>query len=91
MKIKCLDSFAELLIRQCLLLTIFLPQKREKGHGVFQQRGNIETALNFLKKKSVRAPVFGEKGGMAIQNISHNYTEVMKRCYHVDLFHVDDQ
>lgn len=32
----------------------FSPQKREKGHGVFQQRGNVETALNFLKNKSVR-------------------------------------
>ncbi|TRY94948.1 hypothetical protein DNTS_013097, partial [Danionella cerebrum] len=28
--------------------------KRERGEGVFQQRGNIETALNFLKNKSVR-------------------------------------
>ncbi|XP_056337477.1 nesprin-2a [Danio aesculapii] len=28
--------------------------KRERGHGVFQQRGNIETALNFLKNKSVK-------------------------------------
>ncbi|XP_029903714.1 nesprin-2a [Myripristis murdjan] len=28
--------------------------KREKGRGVFQQRANIETALNFLKKKSVK-------------------------------------
>lgn len=26
------------------------PQKRQRGHGVFQQRANIETALNFLKK-----------------------------------------
>lgn len=29
------------------------PQRRERGHGVFQHRGNIETALNFLKSKSV--------------------------------------
>lgn len=29
------------------------PQKRQKGRGVFQQRANVETALNFLKKKSV--------------------------------------
>ncbi|XP_078146197.1 nesprin-2-like [Centroberyx gerrardi] len=28
--------------------------KREKGRGVFQQRANIETALKFLKKKSVK-------------------------------------
>ncbi|XP_044232894.1 nesprin-2-like isoform X4 [Thunnus albacares] len=28
--------------------------KRQRGRGVFQQRANIETALNFLKKKSVR-------------------------------------
>ncbi|XP_067239734.1 nesprin-2-like isoform X8 [Chanodichthys erythropterus] len=28
--------------------------KRERGHGVFQQRGNIETALNFLKNKSIK-------------------------------------
>ncbi|XP_072538856.1 nesprin-2a isoform X2 [Salminus brasiliensis] len=28
--------------------------KREKGHGVFQQRGNVETALNFLKNKSIK-------------------------------------
>ncbi|KTF74081.1 hypothetical protein cypCar_00023655, partial [Cyprinus carpio] len=28
--------------------------KRERGHGVFQHRGNIETALNFLKNKSIK-------------------------------------
>ncbi|KAK2883496.1 hypothetical protein Q8A67_017133 [Cirrhinus molitorella] len=28
--------------------------KRERGRGVFQQRGNIETALNFLKNKSIK-------------------------------------
>ncbi|KAI4900991.1 hypothetical protein NFI96_032985 [Prochilodus magdalenae] len=28
--------------------------KREKGHGLFQQRGNVETALNFLKNKSIK-------------------------------------
>ncbi|XP_014000581.2 nesprin-2a isoform X3 [Salmo salar] len=28
--------------------------KRERGHGFFQHRGNIQTALNFLKKKSVK-------------------------------------
>uniref|UniRef100_A0A9J7Z0W8 Calponin-homology (CH) domain-containing protein n=1 Tax=Cyprinus carpio carpio TaxID=630221 RepID=A0A9J7Z0W8_CYPCA len=28
--------------------------KRERGHGVFQQRANIETALNFLKNKSIK-------------------------------------
>ncbi|XP_028252465.1 nesprin-2a isoform X3 [Parambassis ranga] len=28
--------------------------KRQRGHGVFQQRANIETALNFLKKKSLK-------------------------------------
>ncbi|KAG7461305.1 hypothetical protein MATL_G00208680 [Megalops atlanticus] len=28
--------------------------KREKGRGVFQHRSNIETALNFLKKKSIK-------------------------------------
>ncbi|XP_041951730.1 nesprin-2-like isoform X2 [Alosa sapidissima] len=28
--------------------------KRERGHGVFQHRGNIETALKFLKTKSVK-------------------------------------
>ncbi|XP_043093802.1 nesprin-2 isoform X3 [Puntigrus tetrazona] len=28
--------------------------KRERGHGVFQQRGNLETALNFLKHKSIK-------------------------------------
>ncbi|GLD49701.1 nesprin-2-like protein [Lates japonicus] len=28
--------------------------KRQRGHGVFQQRANIETALNFLKKKSIK-------------------------------------
>ncbi|XP_017539502.1 nesprin-2 isoform X2 [Pygocentrus nattereri] len=28
--------------------------KREKGHGVFQQRGNVETALKFLKNKSIK-------------------------------------
>ncbi|XP_046877069.1 nesprin-2-like isoform X4 [Hypomesus transpacificus] len=30
------------------------PMKRERGHGVFQQRGDIESALNFLKRKSVK-------------------------------------
>ncbi|KAM8832006.1 nesprin-2a isoform 3-T3 [Spinachia spinachia] len=30
------------------------PMKRQRGKGVFQQRANIETALNFLKKKSVQ-------------------------------------
>ncbi|XP_052441872.1 nesprin-2-like isoform X3 [Carassius gibelio] len=28
--------------------------KRERGRGVFQHRGNIETALNFLKNKSIK-------------------------------------
>ncbi|XP_069371611.1 nesprin-2a isoform X5 [Paralichthys olivaceus] len=28
--------------------------KRQRGHGVFQQRANIETALDFLKKKSIK-------------------------------------
>ncbi|KAM4521617.1 nesprin-2a isoform 3-T4 [Odontesthes bonariensis] len=28
--------------------------KRQRGRGVFQQRANIETALNFLKKKSIK-------------------------------------
>ncbi|XP_023270952.1 nesprin-2-like [Seriola lalandi dorsalis] len=28
--------------------------KRQRGHGVFQQRANIETALSFLKKKSIK-------------------------------------
>ncbi|KAI1897763.1 hypothetical protein AGOR_G00086620 [Albula goreensis] len=28
--------------------------KREKGQGLFQSRSNIETALNFLKKKSIK-------------------------------------
>ncbi|XP_030628013.1 nesprin-2a [Chanos chanos] len=28
--------------------------KREKGRGLFQQRGNIETALNFLRSKSIK-------------------------------------
>uniref|UniRef100_A0AAZ3Q1B6 Calponin-homology (CH) domain-containing protein n=1 Tax=Oncorhynchus tshawytscha TaxID=74940 RepID=A0AAZ3Q1B6_ONCTS len=28
--------------------------KRERGHGFFQHRGNIQTALDFLKKKSVK-------------------------------------
>ncbi|XP_062858585.1 nesprin-2a [Trichomycterus rosablanca] len=36
----------EVMSGQCL--------KREKGHGLFQQRGNIETALNFLKNKSIK-------------------------------------
>ncbi|KAM6906809.1 nesprin-2a [Lycodopsis pacificus] len=30
------------------------PMKRQRGRGVFQQRANIETALNFLKKKSIK-------------------------------------
>nr|XP_046228198.1 nesprin-2 isoform X4 [Scatophagus argus] len=30
------------------------PLKRQRGRGVFQQRANIETALNFLKKKSIK-------------------------------------
>ncbi|CAJ1078355.1 LOW QUALITY PROTEIN: nesprin-2 [Xyrichtys novacula] len=30
------------------------PMKRQRGRGVFQQRANIDTALNFLKKKSVK-------------------------------------
>ncbi|XP_067338852.1 nesprin-2 isoform X4 [Channa argus] len=30
------------------------PMKRQRGHGLFQQRTNIETALNFLKKKSIK-------------------------------------
>ncbi|XP_068433248.1 nesprin-2a [Clinocottus analis] len=30
------------------------PMKRQKGRGVFQQRANIETALNFLKRKSIK-------------------------------------
>ncbi|XP_034436669.1 nesprin-1-like [Hippoglossus hippoglossus] len=28
--------------------------KRQRGHGVFQQRANIETALDFFKKKSIK-------------------------------------
>ncbi|XP_034756192.1 nesprin-2-like [Etheostoma cragini] len=28
--------------------------KRQRGRGVFQQRANIETALNFLRKKSIK-------------------------------------
>ncbi|XP_062267756.1 nesprin-1 isoform X1 [Platichthys flesus] len=28
--------------------------KRQRGHGVFQQRANIQTALDFLKKKSIK-------------------------------------
>ncbi|KAM6915050.1 nesprin-2-like [Xenentodon cancila] len=28
--------------------------KRQRGHGLFQQRANMETALNFLKKKSIK-------------------------------------
>ncbi|XP_015245715.1 PREDICTED: LOW QUALITY PROTEIN: nesprin-2-like [Cyprinodon variegatus] len=28
--------------------------KRQRGRGVFQQRANIETALNFLKRKSIK-------------------------------------
>ncbi|XP_041832728.1 nesprin-2-like [Melanotaenia boesemani] len=28
--------------------------KRQRGRGVFQQRANIETALNFIKKKSIK-------------------------------------
>ncbi|KAM9354945.1 nesprin-2-like [Pholidichthys leucotaenia] len=28
--------------------------RRQRGHGVFQQRANIETALDFLQKKSIR-------------------------------------
>ncbi|KAI3363656.1 hypothetical protein L3Q82_001281 [Scortum barcoo] len=31
-----------------------LMSKRQRGRGVFQQRANIETALNFLKKKSIK-------------------------------------
>ncbi|KAM7367651.1 hypothetical protein PAMP_013936 [Pampus punctatissimus] len=31
-----------------------LSKKRQKGRGLFQQRANIETALNFLKKKSIK-------------------------------------
>ncbi|MED6241108.1 hypothetical protein ATANTOWER_027989 [Ataeniobius toweri] len=31
-----------------------LSMKRQRGRGVFQQRANIETALNFLKKKSIK-------------------------------------
>nr|XP_020459524.1 nesprin-1-like [Monopterus albus] len=30
------------------------PMKRQKGHGLFQQRADIETALSFLKKKSIK-------------------------------------
>ncbi|KAL7388816.1 hypothetical protein ABVT39_021245 [Epinephelus coioides] len=30
------------------------PMKRQRGRGVFQHRANIETALNFLKKKSIK-------------------------------------
>ncbi|XP_034561323.1 nesprin-2a [Notolabrus celidotus] len=30
------------------------PMRRQRGRGVFQQRANIETALNFLKKKSIK-------------------------------------
>nr|XP_040016362.1 nesprin-2 isoform X2 [Gasterosteus aculeatus aculeatus] len=30
------------------------PMKRQRGRGVFQQRANVETALNFLKKKSIK-------------------------------------
>ncbi|XP_058468686.1 nesprin-2-like isoform X4 [Solea solea] len=36
----------EVMSGQCL--------KRQRGHGVFQQRTNIETALTFLKKKSIK-------------------------------------
>uniref|UniRef100_A0A3P9PND1 Calponin-homology (CH) domain-containing protein n=1 Tax=Poecilia reticulata TaxID=8081 RepID=A0A3P9PND1_POERE len=28
--------------------------KRQRGRGVFQQRANVETALDFLKKKSIK-------------------------------------
>ncbi|XP_044023969.1 nesprin-2 isoform X2 [Siniperca chuatsi] len=30
------------------------PMKRQRGRGIFQQRANIETALNFLKRKSIK-------------------------------------
>ncbi|XP_035851599.1 nesprin-2 [Sander lucioperca] len=30
------------------------PMKRQRGRGVFQQRANIETALNFLRRKSIK-------------------------------------
>lgn len=33
-------------------------QKRQKGRGVFQQRANVESALDFLKKKSVSSLTF---------------------------------
>lgn len=35
------------------LMFYLSPKKRQRGRGVFQQRANIETALNFLKRKSV--------------------------------------
>ncbi|XP_026174095.1 nesprin-2a isoform X2 [Mastacembelus armatus] len=30
------------------------PMKRQRGQGLFQQRANIETALSFLRKKSIK-------------------------------------
>ena len=47
---------------RCQRIDALFPwQKRERGHGVFQQRGDIESALNFLKRKSVSASVGREK------------------------------
>ncbi|XP_031437264.2 nesprin-2a [Clupea harengus] len=53
-----LDLFTDLQdgMRLLDLLEVMSGQsmRRERGHGVFQHRGNIETALNFLKSKSVK-------------------------------------
>ncbi|XP_036405234.1 nesprin-2-like [Megalops cyprinoides] len=53
-----LDLFSDLQdgTRLLDLLEVMSSQrmKREKGRGVFQHRSNIETALNFLKKKSIK-------------------------------------
>ncbi|KAK6295335.1 hypothetical protein J4Q44_G00345610 [Coregonus suidteri] len=53
-----LDLFSDLRDGACLLdlLEVMSGQRmqRERGHGFFQHRGNIQTALNFLKKKSVK-------------------------------------
>ncbi|XP_028858074.1 nesprin-2a isoform X4 [Denticeps clupeoides] len=53
-----LDLFADLRDGSCLLdlLEVMSGQrlKRERGSGIFQQRGNIEKALNFLRKKSIK-------------------------------------
>lgn len=61
---KCLQNAtsSELMLQEnvlkCAEAANLFFQKRQKGRGVFQQRANVESALDFLKKKSVSSLTF---------------------------------